>query len=590
MTNRTLPPNPTRPLVGRILAEALTLALVDPIRRGAPRPREWPAGVRTIGVVALAAYALVGLAIFAAPLIRRVDPSVQVSAGAFLGAWSITGLLWATTLALALATTALLHVHHAARWPGLVLLTSTLITFVAGRTTGVGLALGAVGLVGVWGLAVARVGRRFAPAEFAVALALESLVVLAPGAPGSALGLDLRGATLGLLLSSLFVLAMPALLMVGHAFTEVPIAVAGRLAERFAEHGRMVLVRLLALVAGALVAWRAVSGVLGGDWGWRTQAWVHTAAVLAVVAALTALLLRLRPGGGPAPRPADPTARWGGLAWGFAVLLVANAVPLHVAAAGETAARMAGGGGWPVVGWLGSTTAVVVIRLAAVTAGLLLAWRAARRGDALTASVLAAFAVVTGVATSGMLTGGRWLVDLDAGVAGVWLAAAALAVAVARWQVPAAWTAALGVLLVVLLHPLRQLLSEPAGLVAAISAPIALFLGLLWTVLTEGGQFARKGTRAFPHASRVLLYLANALFGAIVLAYVALVRTQDGTVDVKGFTALGDRLLGVPLFVGVACVGIAVAATASRPPVPAEPADTTDPTAAVGLPSGADAG
>jgi hypothetical protein len=52
---------------------------------------------------------------------------------------------------------------------------------------------------------------------------------------------------------------------------------------------------------------------------------------------------------------------------------------------------------------------------------------------------------------------------------------------------------------------------------------------------------------AYPRASRVLLFLANAVFGVTVLAFGTLARDLGAAIDLDAFAQFGDELLGTAL-------------------------------------------
>lgn len=223
-------------VVIRVLVETLLLVFVDPVREGRPRPRTWPRGLPPVGLLILAAYAAVTVLIIAAPLLRQVDPMVPVGDGLFLGAWSITVLYWVTTLVLATAVTGLLHVHPAVRWPALALITLMLVMFIQSASGTTATLAGLVSVIGLWVFALLRLGRAYAPMEFAVVLVFTSVAVMGVGWGRSDLGVDVRGPSLVVVLSTLYVLAMPALTMAGFAFAEVAVDLAEHASDRLAAH------------------------------------------------------------------------------------------------------------------------------------------------------------------------------------------------------------------------------------------------------------------------------------------------------------------------------------------------------------------
>lgn len=552
----------------RVAVETLLLVFIDPIREGRPRPRTWPRGLPPVGLLVLGAYVAVSAMIIAAPMLRRIDPLVPVGDGLFLGAWTITALHWVTSLVLATAVTGLLHVHHAVRWPALLLISLTLVMFVPSSSGTVATVAGAASIIGLWVFALLRLGRSYAAVEFAVVLVLISVVVTGVQWGGSDLGVDGRGPTLLLALSTLYVLAMPVLTMAGFAFAEVAVDLAERASDRLAAHASVWWLRGLSVIALLLVLAQAVRGVLAEEWPWRARAWLDTSAVVGVVALLAGLVLWIGwSSAHPWERPVDAVPRWRRLAWPMSLLMVANAFPVSMLAGVEAIGQLLGRPRMGLADAAGSETVVAWVRLIAAAVALWLAARAAGRGDRSGGVVLAAFSTLSFASATAMATGGRWTIVFSPLVAGVLLAVVAFVVALVRWRVAAAWGGALGVLLLTALYPVRTVLAEPTTLVGGISAAAVLFLGLVWRVLTDAKEFAQRGSRGFPLASRVLLYLANGLFGAIALAYAALVRTHDSSVDVEAFTELGDRAIGAPLFLGVALLGLVFTAlTERRPP------------------------
>ena len=133
---------------------------------------------------------------------------------------------------------------------------------------------------------------------------------------------------------------------------------------------------------------------------------------------------------------------------------------------------------------------------------------------------------------------------------------------IVRRALTPARAAAIGVaLLIAALFDQRTFVEDPLEWAFGFAGLAFVLFGFVWALLTGGGR-ANGNSRRYPRSSRVLLFLANALFGVTVLAFAALARDPDATVNLSAPLLLGDELLGTGL---LAAALLAALATALEP-------------------------
>ena len=125
---------------------------------------------------------------------------------------------------------------------------------------------------------------------------------------------------------------------------------------------------------------------------------------------------------------------------------------------------------------------------------------------------------------------------------------AAAGLAVSRRLDRSRATGVMTVVLLAVLYPQRNLIENPVGAVLVVAPAVLLVFGLAWRVITEA-QVTYTGSPKYPQSTRVLLYLANTLLAATVVAFVTLARAVGTDVDPSRFGELGDTVLGDPLYV-----------------------------------------
>ena len=557
----TNPPRSWWRTLTAIIVATVAQVFWAPIRDGSPRWAAWPPGLRTIAVLSGVVYVICTVLVLASTAIRATDPLIHHNGDTY-PAWATTVLLWATALVLTLALTAALHVHPLVQIVGVVFVGVALFVTAIGSEAGLLWAtLAIIGLVVWFGV---RARRRFAWFEFPVVLGLVLVGVYGPlTTSGFGAGVDVRPLFLGLLLGLLATLSLPLLVMAGYAPAEISVTLSEWLLNRISietstSRWRPIVLGL-ALAAGLVVLIIDVgSGLRRQEWDYRPAAWAASALVVGISVAGSGLMLRNRPG----DPPRGPTAwAWERPAWILSVAWVAVALPVWLA-------LLTGA----IVSLLGYQWLFLAIQEAVASEWVFGAWRivlcvvafiwlvgARRRGERVIPVLLVCFITMTGLGASRLLTEHRvgvpWtLPTVVAWGVGVCLVAALVAVIRRRGIERQLWIALLGLLLSALVGR-REWLAEPGSLAAGVSGLVVLVFGLVWRVLTDAG-ITRGDSRWFPLPSRVLLFAANALLGALVLAHLALTRQEDPMVDVEGMAMVGINAVGSPLVLGAIVLGL----------------------------------
>ena len=555
------PGSPASPLrtVRRVLTFIGARAIGDPIAEGSLRENPahpWPAGLRPIIFAAWTLFAvLAGLAVTAEAL-RRTPILADGTTSLPWVAVPVLGIAVAT--ALALLFTAAIHVWWVVRVPLLLLIALSLAAAPVTDTT-----LGLVHQVAVVALlvfAVVRWRARFAFWEFLVALTLIGHLMLLQFAGPMVAAYANESWPLHVLrywLSLLTVLAVPAALLAAAAMTELVVTTGAWTARGVWEglRRRTHAVRLGRLLLAGLVVWAVSAEVWAIATNPRRSITTFPTAVLivAVTAEMALLLLRQVPFGarsGVSVDPDDIAAAYSPISWPLALLLTAwmfHSVPLTLV--GSVVGIPASGDG-------PGRVAIILIYAAA---GLAVAVHAARRNRAGQALIATVFAVVTPAAQ--LLLHGGW------GTAGTQLVAVEVAAAVLilgwlllRRRLTADRALALGtVLLLSQIHHFREVLDDPLSALFALSGASAVFLvGLVWRQLTEYAA-ARRHSRRFPNAGRVMLALANMTLVTMSVATFALSGGDASIVGLGIIEDIGDSELGGSLLHASMIAGLLLA-------------------------------
>ena len=565
------------------LRDVWTITFVEPVREGRPRPRTWPDGLAAIGAATLVLYALLTLAAtFAVPLRQAGELSASPASDQTLPTVVVPVLLVGLIFSFSLAHTAALHTSWWLRIALFLVGATATIFFVAPAFNNPVLVLGSLGsYAALLVFTLLRARRQYAWWEFLVVTWLVGVAMLSPwlGDGYAVLDADLRPVSIIGTLTSLQLLAVPAIVVAGAAPAQIVVTAAEATASR--PVGRV----LFWTGAAVVTLWFTVSTVVdltGG--GLAPEALAGGLVAVLVTAALLATVLRLAGRAVPDAPEAYP-APWS--AWLYPLATAMAGLTLLIVPLATLRALLPlfgfGQGGlaegfdalW--YGFLDGNTGAVWRGLIGLAA-LGFAWRASRAGRLAEAGVLVAFAAAVGLDAFGLLASAGFLHDRTPQAIGVLAGLAALTaglvMALRRTLTRRRAVGVLTVLLLAVLYPHRGVLADPASAVLVFSAPMVILFGLTWRALTDA-QFTRTGSRHFPQPTRVLLFLANSLFAVTNVAFVALARATGTQFDTASWAELGADQLGDPLFV----VSI-VAATwlvLARPQYTREPSSTSAP-------------
>ncbi len=568
--------------MNRVLAEftaaardVLRITFVDPVRHGRPRPREWPRGLPQVGAATAVLSGLLGLAIlFAVPLRGLGELTSSTSTSHAVPALALPLLLTGTLFSFILAGTAALR---ASWWLRLLLLVlgAAVVFFFSARAAG-NLLLVAVPVALYLALVVftfVRARRPYAWWELVVVAGLMTGATVLPWlAPAGdvAWGVDLRPTVLDGALVSLQPLILPAMLVAGSAPAQVVVTGAQATASRPVGRG------LFGTGFAAAVLWLGVVTWLGlGTDDYTLSAFVAAAVALLAVTALVGVLL-WRAGFSAPPEPAHYPEVWGGWLYPLAVAMLAVyvvTIPVNIVRA------LAGFAGLvPVAGLLDAAWNLfldnnpgVLSRGVLGLVVLVVAVRFGARSRMVEAVALGGFAVLLLLDAIGLVPGLEFLQDRSTAAMGliasvVALAAAAVALSRRRFDRGRA-VGVMTVVLLAVLYPHRDLISDPLSTALASTGAVVLVFGLAWRAFTEA-EVTNEGSRRYPQATRVLLFLANALLATTGVAYVALSRGLGTDADPTVWAELGDATLGDPLYVAGLVAGLwLVLRPATEPPL-----------------------
>jgi len=551
----------------------LQRTFVIPVSEGRLADRGWTPGLRAVVWMSLLWFLLLTMLSVAAPVLRSVLPLAQQAGGATFPLAILPVLITAVSGTLALVATAALRLRWWAQVIAFFVLAGILVWAPLSIGSLVGLAATVLVLLGYLVLILVRRRRPFQAWEFVVLLvaigtvASSNLVLTATSWDGP---VDLRLTYFLTWYLPLFGLATPIAILAGVAMAEITIAT--------------VTWAVSAVVRAARARASARSGAAArGRWARRLASWVGLVAItgtlvvreildfadadnlgltlrgvgmfLLVLVFVVPVLWRAERRSLLRPDADDVVVAWPGASVPVGLLV---ALPFLY---GVLVQLLGALGLSPVVAVLaglgGSYQSVVLLVLGAL--GLYgLAWRRAVAGWGPVAVAYAAIAAVL------LLSSVASWFDIDASLAGLrtggWCAAViTLVVLVVRRRLEAERAVALAVVLVVAgLFGFRQMIYEPLTyLVAAVGVSLGLVAGLVWRLLTDNG-WTRTGSPGFPRASRVMLALANLLFGALAVAVVAL-GGGHLTLDLEQFEGLGDQLVGNGLWAGVSVAALVLA-------------------------------
>lgn len=570
--------------------ELLDRVLRQPVREGRLRTTGWPAGLRTVLAVSLAASAACTILMVAAPVLRSRLPLGAAPSGSTLP----EPLVWVATtvsmFALALLQAGALHTRW---WVRIVALLTTLATFsaLATTTTVNDSALLTLGLVlGAWlsivALQLIRLRRAYAWWEFAWVLVVNIGVLIATLSPRlQTRSVVVAGELVATAQESLVyvgVLAVPVAIAAGFAIAQLVLSTvvwSMDLSRRHLPRGALPV--LLVVVAGwrVLAELRHVLAQPTAAVGQVGRSATLLAAGLLVWLAIDQLADRAeRRTARRAPHePLAPVGDTGILHLGERLVKAAVPVGVAVSIAGlvtflsvptlygvgladrfdkpALAGFFAIAGAVPteVGNALATDLGRIAVSAALLAAALVIGGRGAR-GIAELVGLVGVIRIATVVSSSDqVLTMLPLLVTLVLVVLGItWTARRRLS--------PVRVEGLLVGLLLCAAFNSRQLFADPFELL--IGGTAAVVIGLVWGFLT-GGAEANGDTPAYPRPARVLLLLGNATIGFGLLAYTAWARDRTNTLDLVYHQQQGDLLLGGSLLI-CAMFSVAVAGIRNR--------------------------
>jgi hypothetical protein len=238
-----------------------------------------------------------------------------------------------------------------------------------------------------------------------------------------------------------------------------------------------------------------------------------------------------------------------------------------------------GGEGFVVDGMLGladllrGTTTLTVVRILVGVGLIVIAMLTARRGSRGVPELLATMGLFIALSAVPLVVdeAPQWSEPALAGIITVGTVVLAVMLAVRR-RLDARRLALLTVALLLSAAMVwREVIADPVSLIiGAAGIALALF-GFVWSFVTDAGV-THGDSAAYPRASRVMLFLANAVFGITVLAFGALARDLGAGINLDAFAQFGDQLLGTALVLAaVAAVwssALALDSADSRPDAP----------------------
>src|SRR5690606_2456648 len=118
----------------------------------------------------------------------------------------------------------------------------------------------------------------------------------------------------------------------------------------------------------------------------------------------------------------------------------------------------------------------------------------------------------------------------------------------------------------------RDFVSDPLGALLGFTGVAFVLFGYVWGFLTSG-SYANKGSRAFPKASLILIFLASTLFRVTVLAYSALARNPDVTINLGAFADIGDQVFGTAILIGALTAVVGGVLAGREPDIDLDPDD-----------------
>jgi hypothetical protein len=577
----TTAPPPAKPDWRKALTELPRLILVEPLTEGRLDWRSWPRALRLVSLASLVLYAVTTVVILFASSIRTSQPLVVGTGDELLPQIAIPFLTLMSLWCICLLQTSALAAHWTIKLgalsvSGLVLLT---FGFFGGTASPVSAIIAAACFLGLLVYTAVRWRSRLAAGDFLAVTILITVGTMGPvieGAPRAiGFGFDFRPGLLQGLLTSLLTLALPALFASGGALMQIVVTTAESVSSVIRDFARtwvLIAAIVVALAVRGFQVWGDVS-----ESGLSELVPIGPLIAVAMGAAAVACVwLVSKRGTQELIGPGESSEVWGrhlfplALGFGATALIMAPLIVLSVLALFPGLEFLS-----PLQALNGVATGSFTPVAARVLVGVIafgIAFARARKGRLVSATLLATFLVIPVYDLLSVTVGGIFLNDVAGpGLALVMTMGAVVCIiasAVQRFRRATPVFAALAMLVASSLYSAREILDDPTTALLGFGGGAAIFVGLLWRVLTDG-SFTRSGSRGMPVTTRVLLFWANALFGVMALAYVGLARPESGQFsDLEQFVVVGDTYFGTPLMLTLLITGVAAAFSTRSKVVP----------------------
>lgn len=579
--------------------------VVEPISRGRLRDTNWPVGLAPVVTVGVVAFCLAVLVILISPTIRELAPlTVSVSATVLsLPRLMLMTIFWLVILSLAFLQTAVIHTRR--RTTIVVTTVSSLaILYIGALDFGIdgdggfsvtaGKIASVVAVVVLVLLIAVRRRARFTWWEFPLVLSVVggvAVIALGGSAAASApFGLDFAPTAASLVMTSIGLLAVPAALAAGVAVAEFAVnaatsAVAALEKPRVRQAAASVATSIpvvLAVAFGLVVLWRIGELVAGASFA--VGAVIDpgdiplSLLIVGIIAALWWALARIR--GTSRTGIDDVVSRLDDVGFPVAAALTITLAPVIVlllAAQVLVAWGVDGnaiGGAFFVSDLLRGSEGQAIQRILVSVGLLIAAVLTARRGSRGVPELLATIAVVSLAGILPSIAGQAIGWSFEALAAIIAIGTLALTTVIAfRRQLDSRRLAMLTIaLLLSAAAAWRDVLADPLSLVIGASGVALVLFGFVWGFVTDA-DITHHDSTAYPTPARVMLFLANSVFGVTVLAFGTLARDVGAAIDLDSFAQLGDELLGTAL---IMCAVMAVwAGTLERNSVDSPPPPRT---------------
>jgi len=573
------PPGRSRSRLERFVSGLYRQTLVEPIEQGRLRDLEWPYELRSIVLAGYIVFVIAGLMVIFSGLIREHSTLIVFGSGLGLP----EQMIWPLVLLLSFGVASLMAAaQHGPWWLKVLGLLFTLIVMGTWSLRSPSLAgwagwpvIAASLMVAMLLLVIIRWRRGFAWWEFAVMWALVGFgmtIGVAETREAKIYGSDLNPLNLQQTAAVLGYLALPAATFAGASVAEVTVratVAATQNAQRFAKQGWPYLILIVVLcIRLAQCVWLIAERDPVVE---SLTALLWASALVAAFAVVGLIMLRLSQRQRAVPVVSELGDELGRVGFTIAAVLIAVTLPVQVfLSVLQVLASLEPGGAAARLSFDITPLVTRIVDPSRVLVGvvlIILAVRAARRGQSSRALVLGCIGVMLVALARQLLFGDRTPAPINPDALNL-VASAVVVVAVAillvrRSLTPQRALAFAGMLILSALFSYRDFISDPLGAVLGFSGAALVLFGLTWDLFTGSG-WANRESRRFSRSTRVLLVLTNYVLSMTVLAYAALIRDGSTTIYFDPFARLGDLIFGTAL-VAAAAVAIFDCAWRNRP-------------------------